>query len=335
MLENYSDIEIKKWISDNKILFVTNSICQPGGTFLSSIRTYIDYIPVHNFIVIPGIRDNKPYYGLDVFLELTGLSLSERIYKKFDYIVYIDEDAFICDFKALMEEFCSFMKNDSYCLAGPQDGGIFCHRNHAHYMINTFLSFWNVKLLRQSSDAQEFIDMLNKIDADKRNSYQTFLNLLNEKSELREEVYTSADEMVDRVRKFREEKFPNGETAYSETVKNDPDNPIEPHQIPYSYKDYEEHTNFEPYYIIEQAYVLLTKKPIKYMFATDYYDSKLSDEETDNSGLTSAIYSNDDSHKLIAVHTWFARAYSRWPLVELHLVHTKRINKIIKRFGRL
>ena len=82
MLENYSDIEIKKWISDNKILFVTNSICQPGGTFLSSIRTYIDYIPVHNFIVIPGIRDNKPYYGLDVFLELTGLSLSERIYKK-------------------------------------------------------------------------------------------------------------------------------------------------------------------------------------------------------------------------------------------------------------
>lgn len=335
MLENYSDIEIKKWISDNKVLFVTNSICQPGGTFLSSIRTYIDYIPVHNFVVIPGTRDNKPYYGRDVFLELSGLALSDRIYKKFDYIVYIDEDAFICDFKALMEEFCSFMKNDSYCLAGPQDGGIFCHRNHAHYMINTFLSFWNLKLLRESTDARKFIDMLNLINADKRNTYKTFLNLLNKNSELSKTVYSLADDMVDRVKKYREENFPNGETSYSETVKNDPNNSIEPHQVPYSYKDFEEHNNFEPYYIIEQVYVLLTKKPIKYLFATDYYDADLSDEETDNSGLTSAIYSDDDSHKLIAVHTWFARAYSRWPRVELQLNHTKRINKIIKRFGSI
>jgi hypothetical protein len=67
--------------------------------------------------------------------------------KNFDYVIYIDEDCFITDFYSLVNEFMNF--TESGCvLAGPQDGGVFCHRNHSRLMINTFLSFWNIKLLR-------------------------------------------------------------------------------------------------------------------------------------------------------------------------------------------
>jgi len=33
-------------------------------------------------------------------------------------------------------------------MSGIPDGGILCHRNHSRLMVNTFLSFWNIKLLR-------------------------------------------------------------------------------------------------------------------------------------------------------------------------------------------
>ena len=135
--------KIKTYLASNKVCFVTNSLAMPSTLLVSSLKTYIEYIPIQNFWLIPGIRDNKPFYGIDAFLLMLNYFLSN---KNFDYVIYIDEDCFITDFYSLVNEFMNF--TESGCvLAGPQDGGVFCHRNHSRLMINTFLSFWNIKLL--------------------------------------------------------------------------------------------------------------------------------------------------------------------------------------------
>ena len=78
------------------------------------------------------------------------------------------------------------------------------------------------------------------------------------------------------------------------------------------------------------------------MFGTDLYDSDYIKRNVtfDTSGLTSAIFSYKPDNefydrKMIAVHTWFSRAYTKWPQTEEQLNHTKRINSIIKNFSRI
>ena len=67
---------LKQWLSDRKVLFVTNSMLRPGGTFLASLLTYAEEIPIHNIAVIPGTKQlirssgevyELPRYGIDVF----------------------------------------------------------------------------------------------------------------------------------------------------------------------------------------------------------------------------------------------------------------------------
>ena len=50
---------IKTWLSQNKVCFVTNSSAMPSTLLISSLKTYIEYIPIQNFWLIPGIRNNK------------------------------------------------------------------------------------------------------------------------------------------------------------------------------------------------------------------------------------------------------------------------------------
>ena len=79
------------------------------------------------------------------------------------------------------------------------------------------------------------------------------------------------------------------------------------------------------------------------MFATDLCNDNYikSQVNFDISGLTSAVYARIpydpmfNEHKLIAVHTWFSRAYTKWPSTPLQLAHTKRINTIIKEFSKI
>ena len=137
----------KVWLANNKVCFVTNSIGMPSSLFIASLKTYIDYIPIQNFWMIPGIRDNAPFYGLNAFVYMLDYMLQAN---RYDYVIYIDEDCFIADFNELIDEFKEFV-NGEYCLAGSPDGGVMCHRNHSKMMINTFLSFWNIKLLREKN----------------------------------------------------------------------------------------------------------------------------------------------------------------------------------------
>ncbi len=78
----------------------------PGTTFLASMRTYLDYVPTHNFMVIPGYntKNHAPYYGEEAFSYMI-VTLYE---KKFDYAIYIDDDCFISNMSALIEEFKKF-----------------------------------------------------------------------------------------------------------------------------------------------------------------------------------------------------------------------------------
>ena len=150
-----------------------------------------------------------------------------------------------------------------------------------------------------------------------------------------------ADKMILNIKDFREFLNPeNPEPPYCEIVRNDPNNPIEPHQTPYSFDDETEEKNFEPYYVLEQALIILTGNPIYYLFSTDLYNEKeIKNGETyDLSGLSSAVYNNIETvkeHKLIAVHTWYSRAYTKWPTMPIQLSQTKRINTIIKKFSKI
>lgn len=266
----------------------------------------------------------------------------------FDYVIYIDEDCFITDFENLINEFKNFIDSNC-CLAGIQDGGVLCHRNHSHIMVNTFLSFWNIKMLKDSNITFDSIFTYIKEnitdDNKKENLYINFKETLKSNNkELYDFMYTSAELRVNDIKHFREThcSLENHETPYCNKVRNDEDNKVEQYQIPYSNDDIAAVNNFEPYYILEQTLVLKTGKPIYYLFASDLYDDEYIEDNKkfDLSGLTSAVYygksENEKSdHKLIAVHTWFSRAYTKWPTTMVQLEHTKRINSIIKEFSRI
>ena len=330
--------ENKVWLVQNKVCFVTNSIAMPSNLLLPSLKTYIDYIPIHNFYLIPGIRNNEPFYGLNAFIEMLAYML---INNHFDYLIYIDEDCFINDFDELINEFKKF-KSSNCCMAGIQDGGVLCHRNHSKILVNTFLSFWNVSLMRNKNIYLHDIIEYIKTNIKDENVFKTFINnLKSSNNDLYNFMITRSDKMIQEIEKYRKYINPdNSIPPYCEIVKNDPTNVIEPNQIPYSFDDDTATGNFEPYYILEQALITLTGNPIYYLFATDLYNENdiKAGETYDLSGLTSAVYNNVEKineHKLIAVHTWYSRAYTKWPTLPLQLSQTKRINSIIKKYSKI
>ena len=328
--------DIKIWLSQNRVCFVTNSLTLPSNLLLASLKTYIDYLPLHNYYIIPGIKNGEPFYGLQAFLEMLGYMLSND---RFDYVIYIDDDCFINDFELLVEEFKKF-KVSNCCIGGPQDGGALCHRNHSKNLINTFLSFWNISMLKSKNiKLNDIISYLQKNLKD--NSYKNFLiDLKTNKKSLYNFIESRSMKMLNDIKEYRNFKNKGKEPSYCEIVKNDPNNKIEPNQTPYTYDDNTATSNFEPYYLLEECLINLTNSPIYYLFATDLFDeNEIERGETyDMSCLTSAIYNTSDNikdHKLIAVHTWYSRAYTKWPTMKLQLDQTKRINTIIKKFSKL
>lgn len=334
------DTKNKMWLSTNKVCFVTNSIALPSSLLITSLKTYIEYIPIQNFWLIPGIKDNKPFYGLNAFVQMLEYMLSNT---HFDYVIYIDEDCFINDFPTLIDEFKLFVKSKS-CIGGLQDGGALCHRNHSKLMINTFLSFWNIKLLRDKKiSIQHIIDYINShIKQGQEHLFSNFLNDLKTNNvNLYNFLFKNANKLLDDIKQYRLSHFnKDGETPYANIVKNDQNNKIEQFQEPYTFDDETAEENFEPYYILEQALVYLTNSPIYYLFGTDLYEDEttIPDNLKHFNGLTSAIYHSkkiNNDYKLICVHTWFSRAYTKWPSMQLQLDHTKRINTIIKKYSRI
>lgn len=335
-----NDIQNTKiWLAKNKICFVTNSTGLPSSLFLASLKTYIDYIPIQNFWIINGLQNNQPFYGVNAFAQMLGYMLTND---HFDYVIYMDEDCFVTDFEMLINEFKKF-KDGEYCMSGIPDGGILCHRNHSRLMVNTFLSFWNIKLLRDKQvKINDIIDYMQTQQKESENSvFKSFLLRLKAKNkDLYSYMNSSAQNVIKQVSKFRKKHFDdNGECPYCEIVRDDPNNTIERYQEPYTYSDEVEVINFEPYYIIEQALVYLTETPIYYMFATDLYDKDFvkDNKQFDLSGLSSAVYNynNSKDYTMIAVHTWYSRAYTKWPSIPIQLEQTKRINTIIREFSKI
>lgn len=327
---------IKTYLSNNKVCFVTNSLCLPSSLLISSLKTYIEYIPIQNFWVINGIKNNEPFYGIQTFIEMLNYMLSTD---HFDYVIYLDDDCFINDMDALIEEFKRF-KSSNCCIAGAQDGGVFCHRNHSKRLINTFLSFWNISLLRSKNITfNNILDYITK-NIKQNDFFNVFFNNLKTNNEkLFNFIESQSNLMVSNIKEYREKtcSLPNHETPYCKIVKNDPTNKIEQYQTPYTYDDNKAISNFEPYYIVEQALIELSGTPIYYLFGTDlYHDNYVkNNEQFDLSGLTSSILTITDEHRLIAVHTWYSRAYTKWPTVKMQLDQTKRINTIIKKYSRI
>lgn len=325
--------EIKLYLHNNKVCVVTNSVSLPGSLLLPSLKTYIDYLPIHNFWVIPGLFNNSQCYGLNAFLYMLSYMLSND---HFDYVIYLDEDVFVKDFSLLINEF-EFFKNCNSCMGGIQDGGILCHRNHSKLLVNTFISFWNIKMYREAGISVNKLYQYVEFNIGNTVAKKQWMMQLSEKNKkLFETIEKRADQMIKIIEKHRKTyvKTDNFESEYAATVRNDNTNHIEQNQVPYTCDDYTSDNCFEPYYLIEQFLVTHTQTPIYYMFATDFYDEEYKDK-CDTSGLTTAVRTFADPHNIIAVHTWFTRAYNKWPTSELELFHTKRINSIIKTFSHI
>lgn len=317
--ENYTDLDIQEYLTENKVCIVTNTVSQlPGSLFFKSLKTYVQFIPNNNFMVIPGIKDGKPWYGVNAFIDMVNTLLNYD----FNYIIYIDEDCFIKDFRKLLVEFEKF-KDGNYCLGGLQDGGMICHRNQSRFLINTFLSFWNLALIKNKKE--KFTTILTSF-IKAASPYKSFIDGL--KSYKEGKLYNIMNDlsliMLDKGREYRRIKFEGDEPPHAAVVRNDPNNQYEPNQIPYSYKDIVEQ-NMEPYYLIEEAFVYATKRPIYYMFGSDFYTNK--DTGIETSGITTVIMNENCKH--IAYHTWFARYYKPNVQDELIQKHVKRIDSVI------
>jgi hypothetical protein len=74
-----------------------------------------------------------------------------------DYIVNIDEDAFIYDHKALYSLLDYIIEND-YINCGMRDGGILTIRIHHPLITNPFFNILNVKKIREKLNHDEIVD---------------------------------------------------------------------------------------------------------------------------------------------------------------------------------
>ena len=320
-------IDISNWLEENKVCIVTNSKTMfPGSLFLRSLRTYINCIPDNNFMSIPGVDDTgKPKYGLSAYVEMLNIFYSNKYRDVFDYAIYIDEDCFIKRFDLLIKEFKNFI-NGNYCLAGVPDGGMICHRNQSRLLVNTFLSFWNLKAIRENYESygRWFHDLSYATKP-----YKAFIEALNKDNNggLYKIIDGNSKNIMTKCVRYRIDNFKH-DPPYASIVRNDPSNTYEPHQIPYSYKECP-NANMEPYYLLEEAIVLGTKLPIYYLFGTDLY---VNDENVkgDNSGLTTVVLDENNEH--IAYHTWFARYYEPFVNNDECKKHVKRINSVIPNY---
>lgn len=67
---------------------------------------------------------------------------------KVDFVVNIDEDAFLLN-KAALHSLMDYMNENDIAVCGMPDGGVAC-RGHNPFVINPFFSVFNVRLLRQN-----------------------------------------------------------------------------------------------------------------------------------------------------------------------------------------
>ena len=308
--------QVRDDLYKRKVCFVTNGWTEPGSLLWPSMNTWRD-LAKDNILIVPASYENIPYfYGRNAFLYM----LDFCIHRGYDYIIYMDEDFFLNTrengYLQLYELFNVFAWDDEHSLAGMPDGGMVCHRNHNNLLINTFVSFWNLRLIRDA-----FRGDFNELA--KREGFETFRN--NNKH-LYTKLQVLSSQAIKQGEEYRKTVFKeseNYESPYCGIVRNDPNNPCEPNQIPYSCKE----DDFEPYYSVQENILVKTQKPIMYLLASDAYFPKSEYGFYEQSGITTVMLDknlyNNTFHRW-AFHTWFAREWN------IEQRHTDRIKKVVE-----
>lgn len=303
-----------KYLKDKRVLIATNGNITPGTMLLNSIKLYDDLID-ENFLVCQAkryINDKFSYcYGFQAFVEIllygvNQVDLIDKNKKRYDYIIYIDEDCFIYDQDNLIELFKKFVDSDNI-MAGCPDGGMFKTRGHNLISLNPFLSFYNLKYFQ---DFQNMIPKINKFNVS---------NILDLSLKFRNETNHYKNVLI----KIKETKDFNNKRSekLSKIYKNFTTN------MTYEFDTY------EPYYKLFLWIALNIKGDIMYFNAVDFYD------ECDTYGLTTACYSDNSysKDKIVCLHTWYARllsfdciAYSKQMADRIKSIYNITKNKSIK-----
>lgn len=286
----------EKFSKEYKGAFATNSVAANNSLVWKSMPLWIDFVD-DNLIFIPGANGNMPFYGVNAFIYMIQRSIALG----YDYVIYFDEDAFLVPgSEKILEELFLDFANSGCVVAGSPDGGSFCHRNHNNLMVNTFFSMWNINAIKESGQFTTNLEEFLKTDV-------SFGNFVNQISAMRLSDMESRSKKAVWFSKMKNSElskdFPDNEFPYCKIVKNDTSNPVEPSQVPYSYKQ----DNFEPYYVLLEFLIKFTDKSIYYFNCSDYADA---DGDKSKAGVTSAVY-DKSGETLLMLHTWFSRDYTR------------------------
>lgn len=293
----------KQYLKQKNVLIVSNGDFYPTSPLITSIKTYSQIID-NNFYIVPCTIGNKKIYGLEAFYHILLYANS----LKYDYVLYIDADCFILNLNNLYSEFKNFVESDNI-IKGTADGGCFCHRNLNNYVINPFLSFYNIKKISKyiKDNKFELTNMFNiqKISEITKINNKKVLNAVKIYNELNNPVNKHA-QMISKEHNQYENFFGSKQIPFSCNYKN-------------VYDQY-----YYLYYIFLNA-----SENYDYFYGRDYIG------QADDSGISSALFidkeMNDDS--IICIHTWFTRC------TELQYVNSniqpyasqfKRIKKVEK-----
>lgn len=105
------------------------------------------------------INGENSFYSFD-FLNYI---IMDDVFKDIDIMVYIDEDCFITDIKALERLIFYFTENDIDCIGMP-DGGVVSTRTHNPLSINQFFCILNLKKIREKYNLDEVLKTLYSDD---------------------------------------------------------------------------------------------------------------------------------------------------------------------------
>jgi hypothetical protein len=130
----------------SKIKIVSNVINDELYSYSKSFYESMNY----EKIVVSG--QNKLYN----FKFINYVILNKSLFD-FDWMVYVDEDCFITNQKAL-EDLINYQIENNYSCSGMPDGGVIAHRFHNPVAINPFFMIMNINEIRKKYN----IDEINK-----------------------------------------------------------------------------------------------------------------------------------------------------------------------------
>ncbi len=113
------------------------------------------FTSISNFILIDG---SKGLYGLEAYLDMIEIASN----RKYEWLVVVDEDAFVYNEKDLLD-LILFLKNNNYHVAGVQDGGLVNHRVNNPYSFNFFFTIFDLNFIREVWTKKSIIRANQKI----------------------------------------------------------------------------------------------------------------------------------------------------------------------------